>query len=93
MNKSTVDWYAVEVDCCAGMSLRAMARKHGVSHVAIKKEKDKKGWVKGGKPKKKGEVKEGKPKRKGWVKGEPPRVSWRLFGLSQTSTMAFWASC
>ncbi len=26
-------------------------------------------------------------------KNEPPRVSWRPFGLSQTSTMAFWVSC
>ncbi len=34
-----------------------MAKKHGVSRTTIKNEKDKKGWVKGGKPKKKGEVK------------------------------------
>lgn len=53
-----INWRAVEADCRAGMSLRAMAEKHGVSRTTIMNEKDKKGWVKGTKPKQKGEVKE-----------------------------------
>lgn len=43
-------WDKVEVDFCAGASFRVLATKYGVSHVAIKKKKDKEGWVKGGKP-------------------------------------------
>jgi len=43
-------WDKVEVDFCAGVSFRVLATKYGVSHVAIKKKKDKEGWVKGGKP-------------------------------------------
>ena len=42
-----VDWESVERDYSAGLlSLREIAAKHGVSHVAIKKKADKEDWYK-----------------------------------------------
>lgn len=44
--RASVDWQAVERDYRAGiMSLREMGTLHSVSHVAIKKQADKNGWV------------------------------------------------
>lgn len=46
MDKSPIDWQAVERDYCAGiLSLREMAAAHKVSHVSIKKHADKAGWT------------------------------------------------
>ena len=46
-------WDKVEVDFCAGASVRSLATKYGVSHVAIMKKREKEEWEKGGKPKRK----------------------------------------
>lgn len=55
MKHKIVNWENVAVDYCAGnKSLRALGIDHGVSHVAVKKKADRKGWVKNPPPKLKG---------------------------------------
>jgi hypothetical protein len=44
--KKVIEWDLIEVDYRAGIkSLRQMAEEYGVSHVAIKKKADVKGWI------------------------------------------------